>query len=104
MIPAAILLLQLRQLKEQRMVNVYSMDFYLKMSYLSTNHKKRHRNDDINIRDGNQIPATNKVDREIFEAPTKLRIKFDKPYCLNSITILSNLKPTHKQLIGPQLL
>ena len=48
--------------------------------------------DDISISDGNQIPATSKVDKEIFEAPTKFRVKSDKPYCLNSNTILSNLK------------
>ena len=48
--------------------------------------------DDISTRGGNHIPATNKVDREIFEAPTKLRVRSDKPYCLNSNTILSNRK------------
>ena len=37
------------------------------------------------------IPTTNNVDNAIFEAPTILLIKSDKPYCLNSTTILSNL-------------
>ena len=48
--------------------------------------------DDMRTRGGNHIPATNKVDNEIFEAPTKLRVRSDKPYCLNSKTILSNRK------------
>ena len=46
------------------------------------------------MRAGYQIPATKSVAIAIFAAPTKLRIKSDKPYCLNSITILSN-RNTH---------
>ena len=36
-----------------------------------------------------QIPAINNVDKTILEEPTMVRVKSLKPYCLNSLTILS---------------
>mgnify|MGYP004141407319 FL=1 len=40
---------------------------------------------------GNQILIIKTVDIDILAAPTRLLIIFDKPKCLNSSTILSNL-------------
>ena len=48
--------------------------------------------DDMSTNGGNQIPATNKVDKEILAAPTRFRVKSDNSYCLNSKTILSYRK------------
>ena len=95
MIPAAIPAMTIETIKRAKEGKCLLHGFFtLKWAIWAQTIRNAINIDDINIRDGNQIPATNKVDREIFEAPTKLRIKFDKPYCLNSITILSNLK-TH---------
>ena len=46
----------------------------------------------INTNTGNHIPVTNKVAKVIFDAPTMFLVKSDKPYCLNSLTMLSSLK------------
>ena len=95
MIPAAIPAMTIETIKRTKDGKCLLHGFFtLKWAIWAQTIRNAINIDDINIRDGNQIPATNKIDREIFEAPTKLRIKFDKPYCLNSITMLSNLK-TH---------
>lgn len=39
----------------------------------------------------NQIPIIKIAEAEILEAPTTFLSKLEYPYCLNSITILSNL-------------
>ena len=95
MIPAAIPAMTIETIKRTKEGKCLLHGFFtLKWAIWAQTIRNAINIDDINIKDGNQIPATSKVDREIFEAPTKLRVKFDKPYCLNSITILSNLK-TH---------
>ena len=45
----------------------------------------------ITAKSGNQILMIKTVDIDILAAPTRLLIIFDKPKCLNSSTILSNL-------------
>ena len=41
---------------------------------------------------GNQIPATSKVAKETFAAPTKVLVRSLNPNCLNSLMITSYLK------------
>ena len=48
----------------------------------------------------NQMPATSKVDRAIFETPTKFLIKSLNPNCLKSLTTFSNLKTGHIHFYG----
>ena len=95
MIPAAIPAMTIETIKRTKEGKCLLHGFFtLKWAIWAQTIRNAINIDDINNRDGNQIPAINKVDREIFEAPTKLRVKFDRPYCLNSSTMLSNLK-TH---------
>ena len=93
MISAAITAMTMETIKRAKEGKCLLQGFFtLKCAIWAQTIRKAINIDDINTKGGNQIPATNKVDREIFEAPTKFRVKFDKPYCLNSNTILSNLK------------
>jgi len=62
----------------------------LKWKYCADNINDAISNAGISTKSEYQIPATNNVDKAILEQPTKLRVKSLNPYCLNSLTILSN--------------
>ena len=61
----------------------------LKWKYCADNIRNAISKAGISTKSGYQIPATSNVDSAILEAPTMLRVKSLKPYCLNSLTILS---------------
>ena len=58
---------------------------------------------DIRISSEYQIPATNSVAKDIFAAPTALRIKVGKPKCSNSWMILSK-RNTHTMPIDAAII
>ena len=66
--------------------------FILKWKYWAAIMSRPIRTDGIRTNDEYQIPITSNVDKEILDAPTKLRVKSLNPNCLNSLTTLSNLK------------
>ncbi len=61
--------------------------FILKWKYWAANINNPIRIEGIGINEGYQIPTINKVDKEILEAPTKVRIKSLNPKSLNSLMI-----------------
>nr|AOE10351.1 hypothetical protein [uncultured bacterium] len=56
------------------------------------NIKKAMPNEEKRTKPGYKTPAINKAEREILEAPTIFLTKSERPYCLNSFMMLSNLK------------
>ena len=66
--------------------------FTLKWKYCADAIKNAIISAGINTSFGYQIPVTNNVANTIYEAPTKLRVRSESPYCLNSFTMLSHLK------------
>ena len=75
----------------------------LKWAYKAQTIKKAIPEADIRISFGYQIPATNSVAKDIFAAPTALRIKVDKPKCSNSWMILSK-RNTHTMTIDAAII
>lgn len=61
------------------------------------NIKKAIDKEEKTTKPGLKKPAISKAERDILEAPTEFRIKSERPYCLNSLTILSNLKTQTKR-------
>ena len=61
----------------------------LKWKYCADNIKNEISNAGISTKSEYQIPATSNVDIAILDEPTMVRVKSLKPYCLNSLTILS---------------
>ena len=62
--------------------------FTLKWKYWALIINSPIRMEGIRTNVGYQIPATSKVARDIFIAPTKLRVKSFRPNCSNSLTTL----------------
>ena len=54
--------------------------------------KRPIRTEETKTNDENQIPTKSNVAKQIFVAPTKLRVKSLRPNCLKSLSTLSNLK------------
>ena len=61
----------------------------LKWKYCADNIRNAISNAGTSTKFGYQIPATSNVDNAILAAPTKVRVKSLRLYCLNSFTILS---------------
>ena len=61
----------------------------LKWKYCADNIRNAISNAGISTKSGYHIPATSNVDKAILEDPIIVRVKSLKPYCLNSLTILS---------------
>lgn len=54
--------------------------------------KKAIKSAGIKTNVGNHIPDISSVAKIIFEVPIAFLVRSDSPYCLNSLTMLSNLK------------
>ena len=75
----------------------------LKCAYWAQTIRNAIKKDGIVANSGYHIETINKVDNDIFIAPTVFLIMSGRPYCLNSLIMLSNLK-THTIIIDTAII